>query len=255
MRSVRRTLEILEVVARSPDGIRLADVSRRTGLDGSTSLRFLGALERMRYVVRDQAGTHYHLGPRIANLGLGPALGVLTRVAKVHMKNLQRICGEDVNLGTLDAGLALTLETQKSSHILGVNFVAGLRMPAYASSMGKAILAFMPEDRRLRILSEMHFETFTPTTIANAAALQRELELVAENGYSVDRQEFTPGVVCIGTPVFDANGDAIAAISISAPDQRISIDELVSKYVEPLKATGQAISADLRGVARASGQE
>jgi len=245
VRAVERTIRILEVLAAAEDGVRLADLCRLTGLDGSTALRFLSAMEKLGYVIRAPGDRRYSLGPRAAQLGGGAGLTVLQRVARPHMEALQRACGEDVNLGTMDAGAALCLETHKSSHVLGVNLSSGLRMPAHASSLGKAMLAFVPEDRRRSLLSARPLERLTPNTITDLEGLERELELVRRRGYATDREEFCPGVVCIGAPLFNARGQVVAALSITAPTQRISLEDLERRYASLLLSTCRAISRDL----------
>jgi IclR family acetate operon transcriptional repressor len=161
------------------------------------------------------------------------------------MEALQRACGEDVNLGTMDAGAALCLETQKSSHVLGVNISSGLRMPAHASSLGKAMLAFIPAHKRRALLSGMGMERCTANTITDPRELDRELEVVRRRGYATDREEFSPGVVCIGAPVFNAQGHVVAALSITAPAQRTSVAELEKRYAALLLRTCRAVSREL----------
>jgi len=245
VRAVERTIQILEVLASSEEGLRLADICRLTGLDGSTALRFLASLERLGYATRDPGGKLYRLGPRVGRLGDGPALAVLQRVARPHMEALQRACGEDVNLGTMDAGAALCLETQKSSHVLGVNISSGLRIPAHASSLGKAMLAFIPAHKRQALLSGMGLERCTANTITDPEELDRELEAVRRRGYATDREEFSPGVVCIGAPVFNAQGHVVAALSITAPAHRTSLAELEKRYSALLLRTCRTISREL----------
>ncbi|NPV70346.1 MAG: IclR family transcriptional regulator [Firmicutes bacterium] len=245
MRSVERTIKILEILAGADNGVRLTDICCHTGLDGSTALRFLNAMEKLGYAAREVGGNRYYLGLRACYLAGGPAFTVLQRVARVHMEALQRACGEDVNLATMDAGAAICLETQKSSHILGVNFSSGLRVPVHASSIGKAMLAFLPLQKREALLSGGDLERYTPNTITCRADLEHELEMVRRCGYATDREEFTSGVVCIGTPLFDVNGHVVAALSITAPVQRISLPDLEARYADLLLCTGRAISRDL----------
>ncbi len=246
MRAVERTLRILEILAEARDGARLTDICRVSGLDGSTALRYLYSLIDAGYAAIDPADkTRYRPGYRLARLGGASHLSLLQQVARPLMEALRTTCGEDVNLGTMDAGAALCLETQKSSHILGANFESGLRVPAQASSLGKAILAHLPQARRHAVLSSIKFERFTPNTIMSLKELEAELAEVRRRGYSVDREEFTLGVVCIGAPIFDAEGRVIAALSITAPVQRISLQELEARYSGDLRKACAAITASL----------
>jgi DNA-binding IclR family transcriptional regulator len=243
MRAVERTIQILELLAEPGWGKRLVDICRVSGLDGSTALRYLSALTELGYVVADMGdGSRYRLGPGVARLGGSPELLILQRIARPYMEALRNACGEDVNLGTMDAGSALCLETQKSSHILGANFASGLRVPAHASAQGKAILAFLPPQRQAEVLASIEFERFTPTSITTLEALHLELTEVQRRGYSVDREEFTTGVICVGAPVHNSRGDVVGALSITAPTQRMSLRELEANYTRALLDTCYLIS-------------
>jgi len=245
LRAVKRTLRILEIIARAKGGLKLADICELSDLDGSTVLRYLKTLTQLGYVTSDP-GTRprYHAGTRLLQMGDASYLTVIQKVARPYMESLRDACGEDVNLGTMDAGSALCVETQKSSHILNVNFSSGLRVPAYASSFGKAILAFAPPER-LRALMSDDFQSFTPTTISSMAELDEELARIRLRGYATDNEEFTPGVVCIGAPIFGAEGRVVGALSITAPRQRISLAELEERYATGLLDACRSISREL----------
>ena len=231
MRAVERTLAILEILGSTDQGVRLADLCRLSGLDGSTALRYLDTLVKLGYASTEAGDKlRYRAGYRLARLSGSSEVTILQRAARPIMEALRDACGEDVNLGTLDAGSALCLETQKSSHILGTNFASGLRIPAHASSLGKAILAFLPEAGRRAVLRNVKFVAYTPNTIMSLDRLEAELAEVRRRGWAVDREEFTPAVVCIGAPIFNADGRVVAALSITAPTQRISADELEARY-------------------------
>lgn len=246
MRAVERTLRILEILGSSGEGVRLADVCRASSLDGSTALRYLNTLVTMGYaatVTGDKL--RYRAGYRLARLTGSSELTILQQAARPAMESLCRAVGEDVNLGTLDAGSALCLETVKSSHILGANFASGLRIPPHASSLGKAILAFLPDGTRRAVLRQATLIPCTPATIVTAERLEEELAEVRQRGYAIDREEFAPAVVCIGAPVFNAEDRVVAAVSITATTQRVSADDLAARCSGLLLETCATISAIL----------
>ncbi len=246
MRAVERTMTILEILAGATKGVRLTDICGKSGLDGSTALRYLNTLIKLGYARCEPSDRPvYHASTQLTRLGGSSQLSILRRVTRPYLEALCAACGEDVNLGTMDAGSAICLETEKASHILGVHFASGLRVPAYASSLGKAMLAFIPADRRRALLANMAFERFTPTTIPSLSELEAELEVVRRQNFATDREEYTVGVVCIGAPVFDADGHVVGALSITAPAQRLPLERLQSLYAKPLLATCRAISAEL----------
>ncbi len=246
MRAVERTIRILEILGAADQGVRLADLCRLSGLDSSTALRYLNALVKMGYAVVDSGDkVRYRGGYRMAQLCGTSEFTILQRVARPAMEALRDACGEDVNLGTLDAGSALCLETQKSSHILGTNFASGLRVPAHVSSLGKAILAHLPEETRRAVLAHIVFKQYTPNTIMSLEALEAELAETRRRGYSVDHEEFTPAVVCIGAPIFNADGRVVGALSITAPTQRFSAERLEAEYARSLLDACAVVSGHL----------
>lgn len=246
MRALRRTLKVLEALAQAPDGLTLSDVARASNLDGSTALRYLNELTKLGYAAcHGGSKPRYFSGPRLVSLGGGSKLTVLRQVARPHMEVLGQACGENVTLAILDGGHVLCLETRRSSHVLGANLEDGLRTPVHASSLGKAVLAFMPRDRVRALIERCGLRALTPNTVRTLRELEAGLDEVRRRGYATDREEFALGVVCIGAPIFDASGLPVAALSITAPTLRLSLEELESRYAGLLLATCRRISEDL----------
>ncbi len=158
------------------------------------------------------------------------------------MKRLQIACDHDVNLAVLDSGSVFYVETQRSSNLLSINYPIGLRMPIYASSVGKAILAFLPEAEQNMLLAEIDFHPFTPCTIISRLELLRDLELTRQRGYALDKEEHALGLVCIGAPIFNTEKRPVAALSIAALVQQTSYTDLEALYADLLVDTANGIS-------------
>jgi len=246
MRALRRTLEVLEVLANSTDGVSLTDVCRASGLDASTALRYLNALIALGYATADPGSKpKYYMGVRLIRLGGASKIALLQQIARPYMEALRDACNEDVTLATLESGSILCLETERSSHVLRANIPDGTRAAAHASSLGKSILAYMPWDRARALLMRAGLKAQTPNTLTSLGALKAELARVRERGYATDREEYAPGVVCVGAPIFDAPGHVVAALSITVPTLRLPLPELESKHSAALIDTCRRISRDL----------
>ena len=244
MRSLGRTLRIMELLAEASAGVALADIARASELDSSTALRYLRGLINEGYATFvSQPGPRYFAGPRLTRLGETSKTAVLRQLARPHLEVLGEACKEDVTLGVLDSRCVVCIETRRCSHVLRANLEDGLRAPAHASSLGKAILAFVPPEDARVFLEQTDLVALTPKTLVSIAAIEAGLKEVRRRGYALDHEEYAPGVVCIGAPIFGGRGEPIGSLSITAPSQRLSPGELEGRYAALLLETCREISA------------
>lgn len=217
--AVAKALQVLESFT-SSEGLTLMDISRRLGLNKSRTFRLLYTLADGGYVERSADGSRYKLGVKLFERAALVRRDIRD-VARPFMLELQERFNEMVNLGLLDNGHVLYLDIVESSRPFRMSATIGCRMVAHQTSMGKAILAYLPADDPA---SPKH-GLLPRLSKARLQALQRELHLVRSRGYAVDNQENEPGVACIGAPVLDAAGIPVAAMSISGPVHRILANE------------------------------
>ena len=145
------------------------------------------------------------------------------------MHNLVEQCGETVNLGVIDNGEAVFIAQVESREVMRMIVRLGSRSPIHASGVGKALLANLPEQQFLGILQQRGLARYTERSIDNPAQLREELERVRQQGFALDDEEHAVGLRCVASAIFDQNGQALAAISLSGPKARITdnrIDEL-----------------------------
>jgi len=165
----------------------------------------------------------------------------LIKTARPYLQNLSKMTNETVNLAILEGKEVIYLDTIKSSEILRTEIVQGTRIPAHCTSLGKALLAFLSEsDFNKLYKSGYPFTSLTHNSISSLDELKRELKNVKEQGYAFDREEFMTGINCVGVPVF-AKEEAIAAISITGPATRFTIDKM-EKEKDILISTSKEIS-------------
>lgn len=219
---VGKVLRILEALDAAPGGLQLRQISQLTGVQKSTAYRFLAHLEGDGYLFRDDAGA-YVIGPRLARLGAGVAYhATLRKVSRPAMQHVWRETKETVNLAALDGHEIVYLDVLESDFLFRMGSQVGMRRPLYCTALGKAILAFLPEDQIEELISSMTFEQLTRRTINDEARLRRELSKIRQQGYAVDDQELNIGGRCVAVPVFEERGKAIAAISVAGPATRMT---------------------------------
>ena len=216
---VRSTFRILQELGRA-ELLGLSEITQRTGISKSTVFRILSTLQELGYVLRDLS-RNYRISPTLAQLAGEEAAGeALRRLALPHMLHLRDKYGETVNLGIRNFDKVTYLEVVPSEFALRLEEVRGASVPVHASSLGKAILAFSPRSAVENLVRGRLLERITPNTICDPEELLAELKRVNNAGFAFDRGEGSILAICIGAPILDAQGNAIAALSISGPAQR-----------------------------------
>ena len=240
--ALEKALAVLEAVTDQPQAVGLPDLTVRLGLPRQTVHRVLMNLVDTGLLVRDPSRDRFSVGPRLSGLALN-VLHSRNQAAPIRLvlQDLVDEIRETCNIGVLDAGEFVYLERIECDWSLRVFFQAGSRVPAYCTSGGKALLAYLPAELRDRILKGVTLKKHTETTIADPAALEAELDRVRETGYSTNNQEFTLGILGVGVPILDASGRPMAALACHAPAVRISLDRL-EEHVPKLKAAADRLA-------------
>jgi DNA-binding IclR family transcriptional regulator len=246
---VRSTFRILEELARS-EPLGLKEITQNTGIAKSTVFRILNTLVHMGYVIRD-ADRYYRISPVLGRLVNEEASNdALRRLALPIMLELRDRYGETVNLGVQQFDKVTYIEVVPSEFALRLQESRGVSVPAHASALGKAILAFSPRNVVEQLIRSHHFEGITPNTITRSADLLAEIKRVRSAGFAFDRGEGSLLAVCIGAPILDDQGTAIAAMSISGPASRFNPKRDSPVIGSLLKATADLSRALTRPLAR-----
>jgi IclR family acetate operon transcriptional repressor len=241
VQSVERALSILGILADSPTDCALSEIVRESGLPAATVHRLLTALVHSGYVTQDPATSRYALGSLFILIGQRAVRNnELIRVARPWLEATAGQTGETVNLTARVADRVVQLDHVESRNMLRVSYAPGERFPLHASASGKLFLAHMPPAERDRILAST-LEPFTPDTIVRRSTLLQELQTILQRGYSLDDAEREVGVRCIAAPIVNDQGDVCAAVSISGPTLRISVERL-HRLAADLIETARAIS-------------
>lgn len=243
--TVRKAMWLLECLAEAPEALGLTEIAQATALNKATAYRLLTVLKDAGLVAQDERDRRYRLGLRLAQFGT-QALERLEvrRLARPYMVSLMQSTGQTVHLAILEGSEVVYAEKVEGLEAVTLRSRVGGTPPAHATSVGKCLLAFLPLEERELLLSKLPLPRFTRHTITNREAFLRHLEGVRRKGYAVDNEDHREGLRCVGAPVFDASGRAVAAVSIAGPTFRIS-PATIPRLARQVMHCAQAISAAL----------
>ena len=222
-----RVLSILDVLAADRGDASVNELAEALKLHKSTVHRLLMILSHHRLVERDANTGRYHLGLKLFELGT-VAIGKfnIRERARAHLQKLLDAVDETVHLCVLDGGEILYLDKIESTRSIRMACRTGRRNPAHCTAVGKAILAHLPEREVDEVLKLHGMPRFTPKTITTPAELKAELKAIRDRGYSIDDEEVEEGVRCVGAAVLGHYGRPLAAISVSSPSFRVTMEKV-----------------------------
>jgi DNA-binding IclR family transcriptional regulator len=235
--SLSRGFSVLSTLAQSDSPLGLTELSSRTKLSKSTIQRLAYTLQTMQILDRDEGTKKFRLGPRMISVALSVVRNIdLNKVAFPCMKEVAAETGEAVCMGVLSGSEIVYTSFIKSANLLNVEINVGDRFPAHCTSMGKAILANLPELQLKAVLEHVKFIRITNRTITEKSELIRELERVKLRGFSTNDEETTDGVRSVAAAVRDSRSDVIAAVNIIVPciraTKRVLETSLASKVID-----------------------
>jgi DNA-binding IclR family transcriptional regulator len=216
-RAIGNALRVLEGFQQSTRPLALSDVVHQTKLPKSSAFRILRTLELAGYIERIE-GERFSLVHSV--LIANHLANRVVEIARPLMRQLGQEFRETISLACLFSNHIEVVAVIDSPHRVSMGNEVGGLIPPHASSLGKCICAFQDEARREKLLRSFGMVRFTPHTIVEARAFARELELIAAQGYAKDLEESTLGGCCLGAPILDKRGHAVAAISVSMPKMR-----------------------------------
>jgi len=228
VQALDRAFAVLDLLGESDTPLGLAQVAASLQLHKSTAHRFLMVLERHRMVERTTAGK-FRLGLRLFDFGNRAIEQYdLRDRAQPHLRRLVAETEETAHLCILEGAHIIYIDKIEPSRSVRMITRIGATNPVHCTSVGKAILAFLPEERVADVLRRTRFERFTHRTVATPEALRVELEKTRRRGYAVDDEELEEGLRCIAVPVLDAQRQPVAAVSVSGPAFRATAQEMPS---------------------------
>jgi DNA-binding IclR family transcriptional regulator len=241
IRSFAKGMKVLELLSDN-EALTVTQVAKLMNINRASSHRFLSTLKELGYANKDDSA-RYFLTSKLIELGMK----VLDRfeirkIARPFLQELSAKFNETINLGYFNGKEILTIDKIDSTEILRMDAGIGGGEPAYCTSLGKAILAFLPDKQLDEYLQAIELTPFTPNTVVSKDKLTQELMQIKENGYSIDDEELSVGLRCVGAPLFNHSGQALYAMSISGPSIRMG-----SKRIEEMQRQLKKICQNLSG--------
>jgi IclR family acetate operon transcriptional repressor len=245
--AVERAVFVLQALGNDDRGRRLSELSRDLGLSKSTLSGLLATLERYGLVERDSADSRvFHLGLGLLDLG-GAVLRRLDlrELARPSLRRLSEASGETAILHIRDGEEAVIADQSEPPRQLKVVAPLGQRLPPFAGSVAKAILATLPEREAAALVRSRPLPTFTSRSITTPDRYLAELARVRADGYALEDDEYLAGVHAVSAAILDADGRAVATLSVAAVRARFTS--------ERIRGLGPVVAEAARDVSRRLG--
>ena len=233
-------LKVIEAFGEAHPRLTIADVARITGLDRATARRCLLTLHDLDYA--DYDGKFFQLTPRILRLGHAYLSATpLPRLIQPSLDSLSEKVGQSASAAVLDGTEIVYVARAAQRRVMSINLMAGSRLPAYCASMGRVLLAALPDAEARALLCSSKLKANTPHTITDPDSLMAVLADIREAGYAVIDQELEIGLCSIAVPLENARGQVVAALNIGAPAALVPAAEMPKRYLPALRAVQAAL--------------
>jgi IclR family transcriptional regulator, pca regulon regulatory protein len=248
--SLERGLAILSAFRSGRPQLGISELGRDLGLSRSTTHRYVATLAALGYLQQDGLTKKYRLGPRVLDLGFSAINSMeLREVAAPHLRELADATGFTVNMAILDDLDIVYVERCRSGQAkqreIDLNLHVGSRLPAYCTSLGKVLLAYLPPDQQRARVQRIAFARRGPNTLTTRPAFVTALKRIRNDGFAINNEELAYGLRSIAAPVVAHDGTAAAAINLAVHATMLSLDDLVKRWAPQLRQTAAEISARL----------
>lgn len=244
VQSLERGLTVIRAFDAEHPVLSLSEVAAATGLSRAAARRFLHTLVHLGYMHNN--GGRFSLRPKILELGYAYLSSLtLPEVALPHLEDLVEQVRESSSVSELDGEDVVYIARVPTKRIMRVTINVGSRFPAYATSMGRVLLAAQPDEWLDKYLSSVTLRGLTDQTITSPVGLRQELRRIRGRGWALVDQELEEGLRSLAAPIRDAKGTVIAAVNVSTHAGRRSLDSVVKDMLRPLLTTAERIERDL----------
>jgi IclR family pca regulon transcriptional regulator len=241
LQSLERGLTVLQVFSADNPRLTLSEVARLAGLTRATARRILLTLEALGYVRAE--GRLFSLTPRVLSLGFGYLSSLnLWEIAQPFMTELVEQTHESCSAATLDLPDIVYVARVPTRRIMTIALGIGSRLPAHVTSMGRVLLADLPDDELDAFLSTTPLTAFTERSTTDPEELRTAVRRVREQGWSMVDQELEMGLRSISAPIRRSDGRAVAALNIAAAAPRVGLEQLRNEFLPLMLTTAEQIS-------------
>jgi IclR family pca regulon transcriptional regulator len=247
MGGLAKGLDVIRAFTREHATLTLSEVAETAGLPAATARRCLHTLEDLGYVLR--TGRSFVLRPKVLELGAAYLESMnIEALTRNHLEDLARRTGDSAALTVLDDTDIVYVARASVRTLLRLEAHVGSRLPAYATSMGRVLLAGLEPAHLTQYFARAKLTALTDRTVTDPARLRRLIDECRADGFSAVEDELAYGVVAVAVPVFDQAGTVVAALNSSGHSKRVSRAKLVRERLKMLQDVSRQISQELRGV-------
>jgi IclR family transcriptional regulator, pca regulon regulatory protein len=244
VQSLDRGLAVIRCFSSERPSLTLSEVAERTGLTRAAARRFLLTLQELGYV--GSTGRQFSLRPRVLALGYAYLSSFsVAQIAQPHLEDLAEELHESCSVSVLDGDDIVYVARASANRIMTIALTVGTRLPPYPTSMGRVLLASLPEEELDAHLRRTQLRKLTERTVVDETELRQILAKVAAQGWAAVDQELEAGVRSIAVPILDSSGRVVAAINASAHAARVQMRTLEKQFLPRLLNAAQQIDAEL----------
>lgn len=246
-----KAFSVLEVVSLNPEPTTMAEIIRGTGMTKPTAHRVVNMLIDMEFIERDAFDIGFIEGTGLVDLAHRTLAAAAPRSLRHSiLQGISDDVGETVNYGVLSGGEVIYLDRVEAKWPLGLRFDAGSHVPAHCTAIGKLLLGRLPDAELLALIESMPRSAYTANTITSVEPLFSALDGTRRDDIGTDDQEFMHGVVCVSVPVIDVAGRCFGGVAISAPEARMTLEEVLEFVPQMKKAAANLAVTYRRGTTR-----
>jgi IclR family transcriptional regulator, pca regulon regulatory protein len=246
MMSLARGLLVIQAFTQKKRQMTISQLSAKTGMSRAAVRRCLYTLAQLGFAEAED-GRHFYLGPRILSLGYSYIASMpLATAAQPVLERLSHELRESCSISTLDHNEIIYVARASVTRIMSIDLGVGSRLPAFCTSMGRVLLASLQSEELEKYLGQTSLKRYTDRTIVSAEKLRQLLKLIAKNGYAIVDQELELGLRSMAVPIQSPTGKTVAALNVGAHAQRVSIQEMQTRFLPRLRTAAQELSMLLR---------
>jgi IclR family pca regulon transcriptional regulator len=241
MMSLARGLLVIQAFSERRLQLSISQLSKRTTLSRASVRRCLHTLSKLGFAGTDD-GRSFYLRPRVLALGHSYLSSMpLATAAQPILEHLSQILHESCSIALLDGTEIVYVARAHVTRIMAIDLGVGTRLPAFCTSMGRVLLANLPPDELETVLPKIEFTRFTDRTVSSVEKLRQVLVTVRREGHAIIDQELELGLRSMAVPVRNPAGRVVAAINVGAHGQRVSIQDMRTRFLPYLRAAAQEL--------------
>jgi IclR family transcriptional regulator, pca regulon regulatory protein len=245
MTSLARGLLVIQAFSQQSLHLSISQLSKRTGLSRASVRRCLHTLSKLGFAGSDD-GRNFYLRPRVLALGHSYLSSMpLASAAQPVLEHLSHILHESCSIALLDGVDIIYVARANVTRIMAIDLGVGTRLPAFCTSIGRVLLANLPPDEMEALLPRIEFTRYTERTLTSVEKLRQVLLLVRRDGYAIVDQELELGLRSMAVPVQNHLGRVVAAINVGAHGQRVTVQDMQTRFLPYLRAAAQELCVRL----------